>query len=139
MCLLGLGSSRSSKHLPTFSMIDERSMDEVPTISIAFPDGSTDTLVLDRYYSNEDDRKAGFNRCNFIGHLERETDACVGMTGCPESEDVEFTIMSSRLNGSPLFKWKKDGSVERIMHPIMVFFSFVFFLIQLYFDGFAFI
>ena len=139
MCILGLGLSRSSERLPKFSMIGERSMDDVPTILIAFPDGSADTLVLDRYYSNEDDRKAGFNRCNFIGHLERETDACVGMTGCPESEDVEFTIMSSRLNGSPLFKWKRDESVERIIHPIMVFFSFVIFFIQLYFDGFAFI
>ena len=120
MCILGLGSSRSSELLPKFSMIGERSMDEVPSISIAFPDGSIDTLVLDKYYSNEDDRKAGFNRCNFIGHLAEETDACVGMTGCPESEDVEFTIMSSRLNGSPMYKWKKDGNVERIIHPYMV-------------------
>ena len=120
MCILGLGLSRSSERLPKFSMIGERSMDDVPTILIAFPDGSADTLVLDRYYSNEDDRKAGFKRCNFIGHLAEETDACVGMTGCPESEDVEFTIMSSRLNGSPMYKWKKDGNVERIIHPYMV-------------------
>ena len=120
MRLLVLGLSSSSEHLPKFSMIGERSIDEVPTILIAFPDGSSDALVLDRYYSNEDDHKAGFNRCNFIGHLEQETDACVGMTGCPESEDVEFTIMSSRLNGSPMYKWKKDGNVERIIHPYMV-------------------
>ena len=101
-------------------MIGDRSMDEEPTIAIVFPDGSTDTLVLDKYYLNEDDRKAGVNRCNFIGHLAEETDACVGMTGCPESEDVEFTIMSSRLNGSPMFKWARDGNVERVMHPYMV-------------------
>ena len=107
-------------------MIGDRSMNEAPTIAIVFPDGSTDTLVLDKYYSNEDDRMAGVNRCNFIGHLAEETGACIGMTGCPESEDVEFTIMSSRLNGSPLFKWKRDGSVERIMHPIEVIFWFFF-------------
>ena len=120
MQILGLGLSLSSDHLPKFSMINERFMEEVPTILIAFPDGSTDTLVLERYYSNEDDHKAGFNRCNFIGHLERETDACIGMTGCPESEDVEFTIMSSKLNGSSMYKWKKDGTVERIIHPYRV-------------------
>ena len=95
-------------------------MDGAPTIAIVFPDGSTDTLVLDKYYLNEDDRTAGVNRCNFIGHLAEETGACVGMTGCPESEDVEFTIMSSRLNGSPMFKWARDGNVERVMHPYMV-------------------
>merc|ERR1719242_1873114 len=116
VCLLGLGSSEP---LPKFSMIDDRSMDEAPNIAVVFPDGSTDTLVLDKYYSNEDDRKAGVNRCNFIGHLAEETGACVGMTGCPESEDVEFTIMSSRLNGSPMFKWSRDGNVERVIHPYM--------------------
>merc|ERR1719412_2231252 len=115
VCLLGLGSSEL---LPKFSMIGERSMDEEPTIAIVFPDGSTDTLVLDKYYLNEDDRKAGVNRCNFIGHLAEETDACVGMTGCLD-DDVEFTIMSSRLNGSPMFKWARDGNVERVMHPYM--------------------
>ena len=40
----------------------------------------------------------------------------MGLTGCPESEDVELTIMSSRVNGSPLFKWKRNGDVERTHH-----------------------
>ena len=60
------------------------------------------------------------SRCNFIGHLANEPGACVGFTGCPELEDVELTIMSSRIFGSPLFKWKRDGIVERIIHPYMV-------------------
>ena len=122
----------SSEPLPKFSLMGERSMAEVPTIAIAFPDGSTDTLVLDKYFSNEDDRKAGVNRCNFIGHLAEETGACVGMTGCPESEDVEFTIMSSRLNGSPMYKWKKDGNVERIIHPYMVKHDFEYILLFIF-------
>ena len=42
------------------------------------------------------------------------------MTGCPESEDVEVTMMSSRVNGSPLFKWKRNGEVERVIHSYMV-------------------
>ena len=117
LCLLGLGLSEP---LPKFSLIGERSIDEVPTIAITFPDGSTDTMVLDKYYSNEDERKAGIQRCNFIGHLAEETGACIGMTGCPESEEVEFTIMSSRLNGSPMYKWNRDGNVEKITDPDMV-------------------
>ena len=95
-------------------------MNQVPSIAITFPDGSTDTLVLEKYYSNEADRKAKIDNCNFIGHLSQERGACLAMTGCLDSEDVEFTIMSSRLNGSPMFKWKRDGHVERIIHPYMV-------------------
>ena len=120
MFLLGLLGLGLSEPLPKFSLIGERSMDEVPTISITFPDGSIDTLVLDKYYSNEDERKSGIQRCNFIGHLSEETGACIGMTGCPESEEVEFTIMSSRLNGSPMYKWNRDGNVEKITDPDMV-------------------
>ena len=63
-----------------FTLISERTMDEVPRIAIAFPDGSTDTMILNKYYSNDDDRRAGFNKCNFIGHLEKETGACIGET-----------------------------------------------------------
>ena len=120
MFLLGLLGLGLSEPLPKFSLIGERSMDEVPTISITFPDGSIDTLVLDKYYSNEDERKSGIQRCNFIGHLAEETGACIGMTGCPESEEVEFTIISSRLNGSPMYKWDRDGNVEKITDPDMV-------------------
>ena len=58
---------------------------------------------------------SGIKRCNFIGYLANEVNACVGMTGCPGSEDVEFTILSSRLTKSPLLKWYKDnGAVEMI-------------------------
>ena len=120
MFLLGLLGLGLSEPLPKFSLIGERSMDEVPTISITFPDGSIDTLVLDKYYSNEDERKSGIQRCNFIGHLAEETGACIGMTGCPESEEVEFTIISSRLNGSPMYRWNRDGNVEKITDPDMV-------------------
>ena len=121
MCILGLGSSSSTERLPTFTMIGERSMDEIPTIAIAFPDGSTDTAILEKYYSNEDDRKAGVKHCNFIGHLAKETNACIGVTGCSHSEKLEFTIMSSHLRGSPMFRWiRGENRVERVIHPYMV-------------------
>ena len=117
--IFALGSSES---LPKFTLTKNRLVGEVPSVKIEFPDGTTDTLKLKRYYSSskEISEELASNRCNFIGHLAKEPGACVGFTGCPELEDVELTIMSSRIFGSPLFKWKRNGNVERIIHPYMV-------------------
>ena len=52
--------------------------------------------------------------CHFIGHLENEREACVAMTGCIGSEDIEFTIMSEHATESPMFKWSKQGNAEVI-------------------------
>ena len=54
----------------------------VPLVGITFADGSSDTLVLWKFDSNLDG--------HFIGHLENEPDACVGMVNHPEY--IEFTI-----------------------------------------------
>ena len=54
--------------------------------------------------------------CNYIGHLVNETEACVAMTGCPGQDDLQFTILSLSLD-SPMYVWKKDGSVEVIEKP----------------------
>ena len=84
-----------------------------PKISITFPDGYTDNLILDHFYPEEDKIEG----CQFIGHLEKEQEACVAMSGCIGSEDVQFTIMSDHVTESSLLKWKKDGSVEHIEGP----------------------
>ena len=110
----------SSEPNPRFKLTKDRSIGETPSISVIFPDGSSDTLKLKRYHSNEKERISGVDRCNYFGHLANDRTACVGMTGCPGLEDVEFTLMSSKVKGSPLFKWRKDGHVERIIHPYMV-------------------
>ena len=39
-------------------------------------DGYTDNLVLERYYPNVEEKNAGIEKCNFIGHLENEKSAC---------------------------------------------------------------
>ena len=65
--LFGIGSSSESN--PKFTLTKDRLLGEVPSVSIEFPDGSTDTLVLRKYYSNNQDRMAEVERCNFIGHL----------------------------------------------------------------------
>ena len=69
-------------------------MNEVlPRIAITFPDGSTDRMILNKYFSNEDDRRTGFNKCNFIGYLEKETGACIGKVSsqiCLKSSNYPF-------------------------------------------------
>ena len=65
-------------------------MNEVlPRIAITFPDGSTDRMILNKYFSNEDDRRTGFNKCNFIGYLEKETGACIGKVSILENRVVD--------------------------------------------------
>jgi len=99
---------------PTFTLLDSRSDAPIPipNIFVTFPDGYSDNLVLNRFYSeNEADG------CHFLGHLENEQEACVAMTGCIGSEDIEFTIMSEHAPETNLFKWKIDGNVEVVDHP----------------------
>ena len=67
---------------------------------------------MHRYYSNEKNRMAQVKRCNFFGHLANEPEACVAMTGCIGSGDVEFTILSSHSPKAMAFKWTKEGKVE---------------------------
>ena len=51
----------------------------------------------------------------FLGYLANEVNACVAMTGCVGSEDLDFTILSDHVNGPTLFKWTKEGNVE-VLH-----------------------
>merc|ERR1719384_1043838 len=106
----------NSKSVPSLSLNQVRSFDGIPSVSITFPDGYTDTLVLSRYYSNENDRLARTEKCHFFGHLEGEPEACIALTGCPGSDDLEFTIISEHSTDA-MFKWKKDGKVELIESP----------------------
>merc|ERR1712166_609003 len=102
---------------PRFGLIQERSFNGAPSVSIAFPDGYKDTLVLERYYANEEERMERTEACHYIGHLANEREACVAMTGCVGSEDVQFTIMSTHATESPMFKWTTEGNVEVIESP----------------------
>ena len=105
---------------PTFTFSEERSSNGAPSVSVAFPDGYKDTLVLERYYANEEERMERTEACHYIGHLANEREACVAMTGCIGSEDVQFTIMSTHATESPMFKWTTEGNVEVIESPFKV-------------------
>ena len=97
-------------------MSQDRSLDGSPSVSITFPDGYTDTMILSRYYSNVNDRLARTEKCHFFGHLEGEPEACIALTGCPGSDDLEFTIMSEHSTDAT-FKWNKNGEVQLIGSP----------------------
>ena len=66
----------------------KRSNDGVPSVSVLFPDGYKDTLILSKFHANDEDRIANEEHCNYAGHLLNEPEACVAMTGCFGSEDV---------------------------------------------------
>ena len=108
-----LGLLKKPLELPKFNLIEDRFEDGIPNVAITFPNGNSDRLVLKKYILNEDQERTETEHCSFLGHLEHETEACVAMTGCFGSEDVEFTIMS-RNSPYSLFKWTKDGQVEAI-------------------------
>ena len=101
---------------PSFVLNQDRASDGSPSVSITFPDGYTDSLALSRYYSNARDKLARVEKCHFFGHLEGEPEACVAMTGCPGSDDLEFTILSKH-SPDTMFKWTKDGDVQVIKSP----------------------
>ena len=95
-------------------MEKERSYNSAPSVTVEFSDGYKDTMILNKFYANADDRMANKEHCNYIGHLANELDACVAMTGCVGSDNVEFTILSTHASKSSMFKWNKDGNVEVI-------------------------
>ena len=95
-----------------FFLSDDQARVSSPSIFVSFPDGHTDKLVLGKHFFNNQDRMADDNDCRFFGHLEKEREACVAMTGCIGSEDVLFTIMSIHSPGSTHFLWTKEGHVE---------------------------
>ena len=69
---------------------------------------------------NEKAKVTHSDDCHYIGHLEGEPEACVAMTGCPGSDDLEFTILSQHSPQS-MFTWLKNGTVELVESPFKVF------------------
>merc|ERR1712172_358353 len=106
------------KETPSFVLVEERSSNGEPSIVVTFSDGYQDVLALSKFYANKQNRIAAKERCHYIGHLANELTACVAMTGCVGSQDVQFTILSKHAPNSSTFKWTKDGNVELIKNSI---------------------
>ena len=116
-----LGLVEIPSPVPSFALNQDRSLDGSPSISITFPDGYSDTMILSRYFANEEARLNRAEDCHYIGHLEGEPTACIGLTGCPGSDDLDITIMSEHSNRA-MFQWLMDGSVKAIESPLKVYF-----------------
>mgnify|MGYP007015419963 FL=1 len=105
----------SLENLPTFTFHEEKSLDGSPSLSINFPNGLTDKLILSKHEDSEE------SHCHYIGHLENERDACVAMTGCVGQDDLDFTIYSQYLK-EPVLQLTKEGKV-RLFDTNEVYFS----------------
>lgn len=103
--------------------MDERSDDGSPNIMIIFPNGHQDRTILNKFYSNEEERLARKEHCNHIGHLANDPDSNIAMTGCPGQENVGITILSDHLDGFPMFEWHLNGTIERLENPFTVSFT----------------
>ena len=86
----------------------------IPNIRITFPNGHEDTLVLERHYASPEHRMTGELHCNFIGHLKNEKEACVAVTGCYGSEDMEFTINSKHNTMTNMYILEKSGNLKSV-------------------------
>lgn len=103
--------------LPSFKVLQDKSLGAIPKIKVTFPDGHYDRLVLERYYANDAERHARAMTCNYIGHLEKESTACVAVTGCLGKDDLEMTIMSKHAGPNSMIVLRKDNTVEVIENP----------------------
>ena len=108
--------------MPIFSLEQSKSLNEVPTIHVKFPDGHQDTLKLERFYSSEEERRARKLNCNFIGHLKNDPEACVAVTGCLGREDLHFTINSKHSGPSNMYIVKTNGELEVVESAFKVIF-----------------
>ena len=99
------GSSR-------IQVIEQRSAQGIPSITITFPNGVQDALVLERFYPTEQSQMEKKISCNFIGSLENENTACVAVTGCP-GEEMAFTIKSKHSENIG-YILHQDGELELV-------------------------
>ena len=106
--------------LPQFQLSGTNAETGAPVVDVTFPDGFRDTLMLSYHYSHVDDRSVPKeSHCTFFGTMKSEKTACVAMTGCVGSEDVELTLNSKRAGKSNMFLWKRNGNVQ-LVTPMQV-------------------
>ena len=91
-----------------------RSLGEIPSIDITFPNGMKDSIVLERFYPTKESRMATMPSCNFFGHLLNDKKACVSVTGCAGQDNMEFTINSVNSGPSNMYILHKNGHLEMV-------------------------
>ena len=100
--------------LPTISVRQDRSLYEIPEITITFSNGHQDELILEKHFPNDEARLENEEHCNYFGHLKNDPNACVAVTGCYGLDDMEFTIMSEHSADQNMFVLEKDGKLRAV-------------------------
>ena len=104
--------------LPKITILNPDSANAIPLIAITFSDGHEDIFNLERHYLSEADRIAKKINCNFIGHLENDSEACVAVTGCV-GQKMEFTINTKHSEHNK-FILHVNGNLETVESPFKV-------------------
>merc|ERR1712141_220064 len=111
--LIGLSLTEKEK-LPQISVTQVRSSSDIPSIHITFPNGEEDNMILERRYPNQQTRMMGEKHCNYIGHLEKDSESCVAVTGCYGQENLDFSINSNHYGHTLTYRLNTNGDVELI-------------------------
>ena len=110
----------NSEALPTITVRrDDRSLYAIPEITITFPDGHKDELILEKHFPNEEARMENKEHCNYFGHLKNDPQACVAVTGCYGQDKLDFTIMSDHSLYQNKFVLEKDGQLKAVKNQIV--------------------
>ena len=104
----------SQEKLPQISVTQVRSSSDIPSIHITFPNGEEDNMILERHYPNQQTRMMGEKHCNYIGHLEKDSESCVAVTGCYGQENLDFSINSNHYGHTLTYRLNTNGDVELI-------------------------
>ena len=92
---------------------------DIPDVEVTFKDGETDRFVLNHHVALPFSSTLQHAKtCSYLGHLENEVDATVGLTGCMDESNFErkmyITILSTRSPFQKSFSIDFDGNVFHI-------------------------
>ena len=103
----------NSPNTPKITVQQDRSISTIPKIDIVFPNGHEDKMILKRHHVTENEEENQELNCNFLGHLEKDREACLAVTGCP-GQEMEFTIHSRHNVETNKYVLLPSGNVEPI-------------------------
>ena len=111
LALFGLSLALPNSQIaPKITVQQDRLTSALPMIEITFPDGHRDKMIL-REHSVFNYNKS--ETCNFLGHLEKDTEACLAVTGCP-GQEMKFTIHSKHNTDTNKYVLHPSGNVETV-------------------------
>ena len=98
----------------TFNVISSRSIEEPPTIEVAFNNGIKDHMNLEHVKMN-DVSPIG---CNYIGRMKNDASSSVAVTGClnKPGDKMEVTLLSKNARNK-MFMVDFEGNAEPLENP----------------------